>query len=346
MTIFARTLRHGTMILAALVAFWGTPVHAQSTYAQTKYPIILVHGFSGTDSWFGLIDYWWGIPADLRSNGAKVYVANLSGFQSELGPNGRGEQLLAYVKQVKLLTGASKVNLIGHSQGGLSARYVGQVAPGSVASITTIATPHYEDPALGKIIMAPLDADPTGIASIAAAAFFNMFGIASSSSFNTNQDFLALKSFFKYDFNTFTRTYSAAGLGPRGTCTTGAATQTIAGHTHRLYSWTGHAIQKKTVLFASVIVDTSLGIVDPAPALDATTGLTYGLGAILINHYGTGTNDGAVPVCDAKFGSYLGSYAWNHFDEINNLLGVVGANGANPKSVIRSHANRLKLAGL
>src|SRR6185295_14036690 len=39
-------------------------------------------------------------------------------------------------------TGAGKVNLIGHSEGGLDARYVLAVRPDLIASLTTVATPH------------------------------------------------------------------------------------------------------------------------------------------------------------------------------------------------------------
>ena len=60
---------------------------------------------TGTDKYAGVLDYWYGIQADLQQNGATVYVANLSGFQSDDGPNGRGEQLLAYVKTVLAATG-------------------------------------------------------------------------------------------------------------------------------------------------------------------------------------------------------------------------------------------------
>ena len=75
------------------------------SYAATRYPIILVHGATGTDKYAGVLDYWYGIQADPQQNGATVYVANLSGFQSDDGPNGRGEQLLAYVKTVLAATG-------------------------------------------------------------------------------------------------------------------------------------------------------------------------------------------------------------------------------------------------
>lgn len=40
------------------------------------------------------------------------------------------------------------------------------------------------------------------------------------------------------------------------------------------------------------------------------------------------------------------SYHWNHLDEINQLLGVRGANAEDPLAVIRTHVNRLKLQGV
>ena len=33
-----------------------------SDYAETEYPIVLVHGFMGMDTAAGIIDYWYGIP--------------------------------------------------------------------------------------------------------------------------------------------------------------------------------------------------------------------------------------------------------------------------------------------
>jgi triacylglycerol lipase len=79
------------------------------TYTQTRYPIVLVHGLFGFDSALG-VDYFYGIPEALRRDGAKVYVAQVSAANST---EVRGEQLLAQVKNILALTGASKVNLIG-----------------------------------------------------------------------------------------------------------------------------------------------------------------------------------------------------------------------------------------
>src|SRR4051812_17619108 len=98
---------------------WAPPPLAPGD-GPTRDPIILVHGLFGFDN-IGPLEYFYGIPGDLRANGAKVYVAQVAAANST---EVRGEQLLTYVKQVLAVTGASKVNLIGHSHGGPTVRYV------------------------------------------------------------------------------------------------------------------------------------------------------------------------------------------------------------------------------
>ena len=86
----------GSASLAGLLSLAAPSVALADTapsidrYAATQYPIVLVHGLTGTDRYANVLDYWYGIASDLESHGADVYVANLSGFQSELGANGRG----------------------------------------------------------------------------------------------------------------------------------------------------------------------------------------------------------------------------------------------------------------
>lgn len=317
-------------------------------YAATRYPIILVHGLSGTDKYAGVLEYWYGIQEDLQQNGATVYVANLSGFQSDDGPNGRGEQLLAYVKTVLAATGATKVNLVGHSQGGLTSRYVAAVAPDLVASVTTIGTPH-RGSEFADFVQNVLSYDPTGLSSSVIAAFVNVFGLLTSSSHNTNQDALAaLQTLTTARAATYNQNYPSAGLGAPGSCQTGAPTETVGGNTHLLYSWAGTAIQPTISVFGVTgATDTStLALVDPANALDLSTLALFGTGTVMINR-GSGQNDGLVSKCSALYGKVLSTnYKWNHLDEINQLLGVRGAYAEDPVAVIRAHANRLKLAGV
>src|SRR5262245_2467935 len=82
------------------------------TEAKTKYPIVLAHGLFGFDELFGVVEYWYGIPGELRERGAKVYVTTVAqAGSSEV----RGEQLLEQVETIVAISGKPKVNLIGHS---------------------------------------------------------------------------------------------------------------------------------------------------------------------------------------------------------------------------------------
>src|SRR5690606_12682356 len=69
-------------------------------------------------------------------SGARVFVAQVSAANST---EVRGEQLARQVEDILAITGASKVNLIGHSHGGPTARYVASVYPQRVASVSSVA---------------------------------------------------------------------------------------------------------------------------------------------------------------------------------------------------------------
>jgi len=103
-------------------------------YTHTRYPIVLVHGFLGFDN-IGFFEYFHGIPAALRSGRAMVFTPQLSAINST---EARGEQLLLEVKRIIAVTGEDKVNLIGHSHGAPTARYVASVQPDLVASVTSV----------------------------------------------------------------------------------------------------------------------------------------------------------------------------------------------------------------
>lgn len=304
--------------LLCVVYFTLSPAHAASTYAKTQYPIVLVHGVAGTSKFFGVVDYWWSIPADLRANGATVYVADLSSFAGE---NLRGEALVRQIRDVLIATGASKVNLVAHSQGGYSSRYAAAVIPQYVASVTTISTPHRGTPLADFLASTPSIVQDflAGGASIAGSVLGLLVG-------NPQQQdpMAALHLMTAAGSADFNRQFPTAGLGTN--CSSdGAATETRGGYTQRLYSWAGAAS-------ATNILD----VIDPL--------LIFGDG--IIRWYGGGDNDGAVPVCSSRFGKVLGTYHWNHIDEINHIFGLRGLFTADPVVTIRTHANRLKQAGL
>ena len=106
---------------------------------KTRYPLVFVHGLFMRDDRPGGC---WGCIADcLQSGGAAVFF----GGQDAVGCiETNAEQLKQAVLCILKKTGAQKVNLIAHSKGGLDARYMISRLNmhASVASLTTVATPH------------------------------------------------------------------------------------------------------------------------------------------------------------------------------------------------------------
>ncbi|WP_136419929.1 triacylglycerol lipase [Herbaspirillum sp. ST 5-3] len=308
------------VLAATLCAFslLSSAAHAASEYAKTKYPIILVHGVAGTSKYFGVIDYWWQIKSDLTYYGANVYVANLNSFAGE---NLRGEKLLETMRAVMIQTGAAKVNLIAHSQGGLTSRYAAAAMPEAIASITTIGTPHRGTHLADWIASTPTIFQDflAGSASLAGGLLDFLVGDP------LQQDpFGALRLMTQEGMVNFNSQFPSAGLGPNCS-TSGASVDVKNGNVQRLYSWTG-----------------SSGGTNIFDALDPL----LVLGDWTIRLRGGGSNDGMVPVCSARFGQVIGTYGWNHVDEINHLFGLRGLFTADPVVVIRTHANRLKQAGV
>lgn len=107
----------------------------------TRFPIVLVHGAGGTDRYFGLLDYFYRVPGHLAEAGYRVYTPStmLIGHSRD-----RAAMLADFLDGVLAETGADKVHLIGHSQGGLDIRVLASALgyADRIASMTTIATPH------------------------------------------------------------------------------------------------------------------------------------------------------------------------------------------------------------
>jgi len=310
-----RAIVHLSIALAVAVATMlssGT-ARAASTFTKTRYPIVLAHGLSGFRQLFGVVDYFFGIPSDLRSGGANVFVTQVSAFGSA---EQRGEQLLEQIEFIAASTGAGKVNLIGHSQGGLDARYVMAVRPDLIASLTTVATPH-TGADLADFLVDNLT--PGGFNETVLAAFANSLGTVLDLLTGTPepQDSIAalhtLSSDGAADFN---RRFPA-GLATTRCGATPSSTNGIP-----LYSWAG-----------SSVLTNLLDVSDPA----------LGLASLFYSE----SSDGLVGRCSSHFGKVLrDNYTMNHLDEVNQLFGFVSIFETNPVSVFRSHANRLRNAGL
>lgn len=105
-------------------------------------PVVLVHGLCGFErvTAFGrtLKDYFPGIREKLEAGGNRVFVPRLSGT---LGVADRAGELKRFIER---RVPVGPVHLIGHSMGGLDARYmVSRLGMADrVRSLTTVGTPH------------------------------------------------------------------------------------------------------------------------------------------------------------------------------------------------------------
>lgn len=307
----------GLLLAMASPSFAWFSFFSNSSYAKTRYPIVLAHGMAGFDK-IGPVDYWYGIPGDLQSRGAKVYLTQVSSFESS---EVRSEQLLAQVQDILAISGASKVNLIGHSHGSQSVRYVAAALPGRVASVTTVGGPA-KGSAVADVIVSVSDIAgedlSAGIGSIV-SAFGALIGLAAGE--QLPQDALAglasLSTAGATDFNT---------RFPAGVPTTACGEGAYVVNNVRYYSWsgTGHITN----------------ILDPLDlVLTASSAAFIG--------QADNQNDGLVGRCSSHIGKVVrDNYNMNHLDEVNQILGLTALFETDPVVVFRNHANRLKNAGL
>lgn len=303
------------LLLAGLVATLTSAVTvnatAASTYAQTKYPIVLAHGMFGFKTLLGgAIDYFYQIPSDLKANGAKVYVTQVAALESS---EVRGEQLLKQVNDILAITGAAKVNLMGHSHGGHSIRYVAAIMPSKVASVTGIGSPVKGSPVADLVIKTgPLSPIAYGALN-ALAGMIELLNGPGSFNQSAKNSIAALSS---QGSAAFTAKF------PQGVPTTACGQGAASVNGVKYYSWSG---AKRLT-----------NVLDPSDILFAATGLFI-----------SGASDGLVTPCSSHLGVVLrDNYSMNHLDEVNLMFGLRDIFSTDPKTVYRSHANRLKSAGL
>jgi triacylglycerol lipase len=126
-----------------------------------------MHGIFGFDK-IGALDMFYGVEAALKKDGHEVFAAKVDPVNNSTV---RGDQLLAIIDKVLQDTGASAVNIIAHSQGGLGARYAAWRQPGKVAAVVTVGTPH-QGALLADMVLKGINQDTIKIADV----LFKMMG--------------------------------------------------------------------------------------------------------------------------------------------------------------------------
>jgi triacylglycerol lipase len=304
----------GRALAALLLCLCSLGANAQSTYTQTKHPIVLVHGLFGFDSVLGVYDYWYGIGDELKAGGAKVYTASVSASNfTEV----RGEQLIRDLDTLRAVTGKQKFNLIGHSHGGPTVRYAASVRPDLVASVTVLGSPNTGAPAADAVSATLPPGSPLRPLVAGFVNAFSSFLGALSGNSDPQNALGALASLSTAGSTRFNN------LHPQGRPTTACGTGAASVNGVRYYSLSGTSV-----------LTNILDISDPV----------LGAGSLF---FGFEQNDGLVGRCSSRWGTVLrDDYGWNHGDEVNQFLGLRGLFSSNPASVLRAQANRLKTLGL
>lgn len=277
-------------------------------YTKTKYPIVLAHGFLGFDELLGgIVQYWNGIPAAIERDGGQVFVVTSSVANSS---EVRGELIISQLEELRAITGKNKFNLIGHSQGGLDVRYIAAVRPDLVASATAVAGPH-KGSELAELAENGLISEIGEFAVGILVDLLRAFGAAQGP---VDLD-AALETLSPSGVAAFNAAYPQAlpsGCGEGSPSVNGV----------RYYSWSGTGVLTN--------------VFDP---FDAGLGIT--------SLFFSEANDGLVGRCSSHLGDVIrDNYFQNHLDEVNQMFGLVSPFTTNPKTVFRSHANRLKNRGL
>ncbi|MBI3231128.1 MAG: triacylglycerol lipase [Burkholderiales bacterium] len=297
--------------LAASLAVASTlPLAAHAVgYTQTKYPIVLVHGLFGFDN-IGPVDYFYGIPADLRAGGANVYVTQVSAANST---EVRGEQLYWEVKRTLAASGAQKVNLIGHSHGSPTSRYVAAKWPGMVASVTSV-----DGVNKGSVIADVLvNVAPSSVIAVIGNGLQSLISFLSGGKGLPANAVAAANSLSTAGTLKFNASY------PQGVPTSACGEGAYVVNNVAYYSWSG-----------AKGVSNALDVTDPA------------IGLLSLAFFGA-KNDGLVSSCSSRLGRVIrDDYAMNHLDAVNQTVGIVNLFETNPKTIFRTHANRLQAAGL
>ena len=283
-------------------------------YTRTKYPIVLVPGAFGFGAMAGVLDYWFNMAYALTDGGAEVYLVRISPLNStEL----RGEQLVSQIQYIVATTGAPKVNLIGHSHGGPTARYAAAVVPDLVASVTSIASPHKGSAVADWLTQHPRRNTPLRRLLVwFCNVFANLIGWTSDID-HPNSALAGMQALNTRGSALFNSRYPA-GL-PTDACGEGEYVH----NGQRYYSWSGVAYGATNRM--------DLG--DPLLAFAALA-------------FGHEPNDGLVGRCSSHFGEVIrDDYNQNHLDNVNHILGLVAQRDPSPVELLRVHANRLKQAG-
>jgi triacylglycerol lipase len=277
-------------------------------YTATRYPIVLMPGILGFEKLLGVVEYFPGIAEAMSTGGANVFIVYGSKANSS---EVRASQIIPQLDEIKAITGADRLNLVCHSQGGLEARIIATTRPDLVASVTSVGGPHQGVPLAEAVASGKLGPLPEAMLGSLAQLFTLL-----TDSDDPNDIHAAMVALSTSGMKLFNQRYPAAL--PATECGQGPAV--VDGI--RYYSWGGTG-----------------NLTNPIDILDPI----WLLGRI----FSFEPNDGLVPRCGTHLGQVVRDDYWqNHIDETNMIFGLVMPLGPRPQSLYRAQANRLMNDGV
>lgn len=112
---------------------------------NTDHPVLLVHGFAdvGAMPWWGSLK---GYLKDVGYNSDQLYVLNLGDIPLTTvdSPRKYAQDVCDKMEEISVEHGGSRVDIIGHSMGGLDSRWCVEQHRGDyyIDDLITVATPH------------------------------------------------------------------------------------------------------------------------------------------------------------------------------------------------------------
>jgi triacylglycerol lipase len=262
------------------------------------YPIVLAHGFFGFEDFAGagFLTYFYNVREHLMAQGELVFTPSVDPFNTS---DYRGAQLLENIEAILHATGHEKVNIIGHSQGGLDARVVANLRPDLVASVVTVATPHGGTRVADVVLQLVSDPNMQDVINdllvLIGAPLYDEIG-------NETNVVLPLKLFSQEGIAEFNKAHPDepsvfyASIAGRTDLHFGGSSCSTSVKLPFMQDWQGKLDTVDPLLsVCEMILDGGLG--DPYP------------------------NDGLVRVADSKRGEFWGCLPVDHLDEVGQLLG-------------------------
>lgn len=247
----------------------------------TRFPIVLVHGWTGWDA-VGPLEYFYNVADELTDLGYPVHVVRLDPYNHT---DVRAAQLGDEIDLVLPQWRARKVDLIGHSQGGIDGRgVIGTYGYGDrVSALISIGSPHrgtfIADAALG---LAP------GPVEDVAGLLLNFLGAVTA---QEQSDAIA-------SFESLSEAHMVGEFNPMNP----------DDERVQYISYTGRTCD-------------ALDFLDPEMNCQDLVDPLIGWGYDILK-LSRGPNDGLVTVDSARWGDYRGEMIADHIDEVGQVLGI------------------------